>query len=181
MLKHTPSLFGLSVFVCLLGGCVPNATGNEGIVAETSEPEASSGDKVANRTTKPGASIGFTHAFQATPETGQNGTVTVSMTHNYTNVLMELSAYGGDSLTVGSGKMTKTVQLLEPGTDTWDLSFNPATDGVNYINVQANVRLESGKTLSRSYAIRVETGEGSSQKQENVTEVILPADESITD
>lgn len=56
------------------------------------------------------------------------------------------------------------LSMSDVTTHTWRLEFQPQTDGVHYINVQATARPEAGVFETRAYAVRVNAGEWASAK-----------------
>lgn len=187
MRNYSRSLICALLGAGLLIGCTPTEASNEIAIApqadSTSTSLAPTKTTPEVRTVKPGASLNFSHEFQSSPQLDQSGTVILSVGHDYSNAIMELSAYGDELLEVSSATSSRTVQLLGPGTDTWSIRFTPKADGRKYINVQASIILDSGRTQSRSYAIRVDTGANTTgnPKSNSVTEVIMQAEETISD
>jgi len=171
-----PRLSCATLLFCFSVACANQADVDENVTAQIEEKAK---PQPIMRTVKPGAALTFTHSFQGEPRNGQQGTVTLSVVHRYKNGVIDLQAAGDDGVAVSAATTSKTSTIVSPGVIRWNIEYTPIGADAGYINVIARLSRNSGRTLSRSYAIRVSTNQGTQQKTLDMEEVILEADETI--
>ena len=165
MIKTTQTFGLLSIATTsLLVACAQQPTSTEvtEVTAETPAKKVTLGAPIS--TVKPGASVTFSHSAVKTAEVGENGSVEVTVNEGYPTGTLTLEATGGDGLEVFGANRVVDLGMSDATTHTWRIDFQPRSDGVHYINVQATARPEAGVFETRAYAVRVNAGEWASAK-----------------
>lgn len=164
---HTFSLLSIAA-VSLVAACAQQ-TGTDSAAVEVTEVSADTPAKKVTlappiTTVKPGASVTFSHPAVKTLAVGDNGAVEITVNEGYPSGTLTLEATGGEGLDVFGANRVAQLSMSDVTTHTWRLEFQPQTDGVHYINVQATARPEAGVFETRAYAVRVNAGEWASAK-----------------
>ena len=120
-------------------------------------------------TVKPGASVTFSHPDVKTAAVGENGSVEITVNEGYPSGTLTLEATGGEGLDVFGANRVAQLNMSDVTTHAWRIEFQPQTDGVHYINVQATARPEAGVFETRAYAVRVNAGDWAAAKAQAAT------------
>lgn len=169
MIKTTHTLGLISFAMASLVGACAQQTATESAAVEVTEVTAETpATKVTLAppitTVKPGASVSFSHPDVKTLAVGDNGSVEITVNEGYPSGTLTLEATGGEGLDVFGASRVAQLNMSDVTTHTWRVEFQPQTDGVHYINVQATARPEAGVFETRAYAVRVNAGEWASAK-----------------
>jgi hypothetical protein len=141
-------------------------------------------------TTKPGASVRFSHDLPASADASRRGTVSIVVNEDYDDGLLHLSATGSAGLTVYGASRTMNVAMAGANSHAWTLNYQADGDGVFFINIAAETEREGLPASMRAYAVRLVIGEGSAAQQKQAIgtveqledgslAIIMPAEEVI--
>ncbi|MFC4292919.1 hypothetical protein ACFOWX_10895 [Sphingorhabdus arenilitoris] len=175
-------VIGLSLLVAAVttSGCTENkvAALQDGAAADASKAAEHGGKE--HRTVKVGAGLSFTHDMPTgTLQPGGSYSTTVKIVHGYTGGTLSLTANADDGLTLGARQTA--MQLAKGSAASWTIPFKTSANGVYYINMVGTVTKADGASEARAYSIRVEVGDQSRQQKPALKEVILPAEEQISE
>lgn len=167
MNKHTIGAFPFAAVLFLAACAQDDVSDTESTdIAVASQPASMSKVKLAPpiSTVKPGASVTFTHDAVKPLEVGENGSVTITVHEGYPFGTLSLEATGGSELDVFGAERQIQVDMADATSHTWRLDFQPQSDGVHYISIQATARPEAGVFETRAFAVRVNAGDWQSAK-----------------
>lgn len=146
--------------------------------------------EAVHSTVKPGASVTFSHSLRGEIDASRRGSVDIQVTEEYSDGLLHLTAAGEDGLSVFGADATTRVSMADKDAHTWTVNFQADSDGVFFINVSAEAELEGQPSWMRTYAVRLEIGEGAAlaekpangqvvQQSDGEMAVIMEAEEVI--
>lgn len=141
-------------------------------------------------TTKPGASVRFSHDFPAPADASRRGTVSIVVSEDYDDGLLHLSATGSAGLAVYGASRTMNVAMAGANSHAWTLNYQADGDGVFFINIAAETEREGLPASMRAYAVRLVIGDGAAAQQKQAIgtveqledgslAIIMPAEEVI--
>lgn len=165
--KQTYGLFPVAA-LALAAACAQQPV-TDGAVVEVTEATAETPAQKVKlappiTTVKPGASVTFSHPDVKELAVGDNGSVEITVNEGYPSGTLTLEATGGDGLEVFGANRVVQLEMSDVTTHTWRVDFQPQSDGVHYVNVQATARPEAGVFETRAYAVRVNAGDWASAK-----------------
>ncbi|MEL6414700.1 MAG: hypothetical protein AAFQ15_07155 [Pseudomonadota bacterium] len=174
MIKTTQRLSLLSTATALLAAACAQQPVTDTAAVDVTEVSAETPAKKvtlgpAISTVKPGASVTFSHPDVKTVAVGDNGSVEITVNEGYPSGTLTLEASGGDGLDVFGANRVVQLGMSDVTTHTWRVDFQPQSDGVHYINVQATARPEDGVFETRAYAVRINAGAWVNAKAEAAT------------
>ena len=169
MIKTTQTFGLLSMATVSLVTACAQQSGSDSAVIEVTEVTAETPTKKvtlgpAISTIKPGASVTFSHSDVKSAAVGENGSVEITVNEGYPSGTLTLEATGGDGLEVFGANRVVELGMSDATTHAWRIDFQPQSDGVHYINVQATARPDDGVFETRAYAVRVNAGDWASAK-----------------